>query len=187
MRFKSVGNKGDRIMTVIVNNDVNNTTLRQGSPCFMDLTPAIPDPRGGAGVVTPEGLASAQQVFFAGLNTGADSVPGGDCLFGQYAESIVYGFYDYCRVLLSTRATSTDVWASYAAVALGDIMSFVTTSGVQAVQRSAAGSASNQGWWINAAQSLVSATTQASSVTTPTFGNSTAYVTQLRVRVAALA
>lgn len=173
------GNKADKIAIVIKNNDPNSTVLLAGSPCFFNV-PASTTQNNGLEIACPDALASAQQGHFAGFNLGKSMN------IGDFGEAIAYGYFDYCRVLLSTRATTTDVWASYAAITIGDIMSFVTTSGVQAVQRSGAGSATNLGWWVMAAQTLASATTQASSFATAGVGNSTAIVTQLRCQVRAI-
>ena len=175
MRFKQVGNKADLIAVVIRNNDANSKVLLNGAPCFFIADATLR----GLDVNTAEGLANANQAFFAGFNLNPSRN------IGDFGEAMAFGYYDYARVLLATRATSTDVWASYAAVVLGDIMSFVTTSGVQAIARSAAASATNVGWWIQAAATLVSQTTQASSIANG-IGNSTAMVTQLRVQVRAI-
>lgn len=177
MRFKMVGNKGDIAAIVIRNNDPNSLTILQGAPCsFISNAPTATK---GADAKAVEGLAAAEGGFFAGFNMSQT------LQIGDYGESIMYGFYDYARVLLATRSASDAAWASYSAIALGDIMSVVTTSGVQAVQRSGAGSATVLGWNIIAAQSIVSATTQTSSLANGV-GNSTALVTRLRVFVRAL-
>lgn len=181
MRLKFVGNKADKAVVVIKNANTS-IEIKPGAPVFFDCDAASPNQ--GLSVLSPDGLPNAEQGFFAGFNL-TPSPSGATLLVGDTGESLVYGIYDYARVLLSTRAASTDVWASYSAVALGDIMSFVSTSGVQAVQRSAAGSATCLGWWVQAAQTLVSQTTQASSVANGV-GNSTAMVTQLRVMVRVL-
>ena len=178
MRFKNVGNKGDTVAIVIQNNDAT-LALMAGAPCtfIADAAAAVK----GASVKTVDSRAAAEGGLFAGFNLS------GSLAVGAYGESIVYGFYDYARVLLSTRSDNSAAWLSYSAIALGDIMSIVSTPGVQAVQRSGAGSATVLGWNIIAAQTLVSQTTQTSSVLpTGGVGNSTAMVTQLRVFVRAL-
>lgn len=174
MDFKYVGNKADKAQ-VTIQSDEASIVIMSGAPIALKANGSYP----GLSVTSIEGLAAANTPFFAGFNIGPAMNP------TDYAKAQVYGFFEYARVLLSTRATSTDVWASYSAIAIGDIMSLVTTSGVQAVQRSGAGSASNQGWWLNAGATLVSATTQASSIANGV-GNSTAMVTQLRCFVRAL-
>jgi hypothetical protein len=179
MRFKFAGNKADKVIVVIKNNDPNSTVIKSGAPTFF-VVPASTTNNNGLEVAAADALASAQAGFFAGFNLSP-----GNMNVGDFGEAMMYGYFDYARVLLSTRATSTDVWASYAAIVVGDIMSFVTTSGVQAVQRSGAGSNSNIGWWLQAAQSLVSQTTQVSSVVNGV-GNSTAMITQLRLQVRAI-
>lgn len=182
MRFKSVGNKGDTIAIVIQNNDAA-IALKAGAPCFMisDAASAIK----GASVKTIEGLAAAEGGLFAGFNLGGVNPA---LAVSEYGESLIYGFYDYARVLLATRSASSANWLSYSAIALGDIMSFVTTSGVQAMQRSGAGSATVLGWNVIAAQSIVSASSGSDSADRATagVGNSTALITQLRVFVRAL-
>ena len=177
MRFKNVGNKADMCAIVTRNNDPNSLAFKAGAPLFFISNATLR----GLDVKVADGLVAAEGGLFAGFNLS------GAMVVGDFGESMVFGFYDYARVLLSTRATTTDVWVSYSAIALGDIMSFITTSGVQAVQRSGAGSATVLGWNVIAAQTLVSFTTQASSVLTAgVVGNSTAMVTQLRVFVRAL-
>lgn len=180
MRLHFNGNKPDLLAIVIQNEDPNSTVIKQGAPVFFNIPPTVSNNR-GVEVQAADGLANAAHAFFAGFNLNQS------LNIGSYGEAIAFGYYDFARVLLTTRATSTDVWASYAAIAIGDIYSFVSTSGVQAIQRSGAGSATNLGWWMVAAQTLVSATTQASSVLTAgVVGNSTAMVTQLRVQVRAI-
>jgi len=178
MRFKNVGNKADIIALVVKNNDPNSVVILPGAPVFFNGTGTAA--QRGLEVGASDALPNAVHAFFAGFNMLGKSLN-----IGDFGEVMAYGYFDFARVLLSTRATSTDVWASYAAIALGDIMSFVTTSGVQAVQRSGAGSATNIQWWMQAAQTLVSFTTQASSVTNG-IGNSTAMITQLRLQVRAV-
>ena len=179
MRFKYDGNKPDLIALVIQNQDPNNTVIKAGAPVFFNIPPTVSGNR-GLEVAAADGLANAAHAFFAGFNIGQA------VQIGQFSEAMAFGYYDFARVLLSTRATTTDVWASYAAIAIGDIYSFVSSSGVQAIQRSGAGSATNLGWWMVAAQTLASATTQASSFATSGVGNSTALITQLRVQVRAI-
>lgn len=179
MRFKMVGNKGDTGIVVIQNNDAA-LALKAGAPCFFVSNAATAIK--GASAKTIEGLAAAEGAFFAGFNVNQS------LNVGDYGESILYGFYDYARVLLATRSASSAVWLSYSAIALGDIMSFVTTSGVQAVQRSAAGSATVLGWNVIAAETLVSASSGSDSADRATagVGNSTALVSRMRVFVRAL-
>jgi hypothetical protein len=177
MQFKYTGNKGDTALVVIKNNDPNSTVVLQGAPVHF-IADAVTAAK-GRDVKAQDGRAGAETGFFAGFNIS------GSLNIGDQGQAFAYGFYDYARVLLSTRATTTDVWASYSAIALGDIMKFITTSGVQAVQRSGAGSDTNAPWFVLAAATLVSQTTQASSVANG-IGNSTAMVTTLRVHVRAL-
>lgn len=179
MRFKSVGNKADLAAVVIRNNDPNSTVIKTGAPTFFIDNATLR----GLDVAAADGLAAANQGGFAGFNV---SQP---LNVGDFGEAMVFGYYDYARIFLSSRATTTDSWASYAAIVLGDIMAFITGSGIQGVSRSGAGSATNLGWWVRAAQTLASATTLASSVggaSTLVVGNSTALMTLLRVQVRAM-
>jgi len=83
---------------------------------------------------------------------------------GGNGQAMTYGFYQEARIIKMTRAATTDVFASYSAGAIGDILDFLTVTGVQALTRSGAGSATNDGWFAQLMETFVSSTTQASSV-----------------------
>jgi hypothetical protein len=152
MRFKPVGNKKDLIANNILSDEASITILA-GGPTFLKPDGLQP----GISAVSAETLAAALQPFFWGFAL-TDVVP------GALGEAIGFGMYDYARVLLTSRSATDATWASYSAIALGDIMAIVTTAGVQAVQRTGAGSASVLGFDVIAGQTKVSQTTQASSL-----------------------
>ena len=156
-------------------------TILKGSPVFykMDGGGSNTYPDDGIEVVSAESLAAASQTMFAGLAT-ADISP------GQYKESMVHGICSYARVITSTRAATTDVWVSYSAGAVGDILSINTATGsVQALSRVGAGSAGVFNMF-GLAQTYASATTLASSVGSAIFSASLFSTSAVKVFVRSL-
>lgn len=151
MRIKTVGD-GKEVALVGFTNEESSVAIKRGGPVFYKpLATAV-----GKGAVSAESLANASQNMFAGFNAGPDVAANGR------GEAQAYGFFEYARVLVTTRAASTDAWASYPAVALNDQLKFVTAAGVQAVDRSGAGAA-NVLVAVAAAFSYASSTTIAST------------------------
>lgn len=150
------GNKPNRQRNKVRSQETTVTILK-GSPMFYS-----PDGTGdGIDVVQAGGLAAVLQGFFAGFAM-QDIAP------GKIREGLVHGVCEYARVIVATRAASTDVWASYAAGAIGDVMSVNTAtndgaSGIQALSRVGVGSAGIFPMWA-LGTSYASATTQASSI-----------------------
>lgn len=153
MRFQTLGN-ARQFASVTVKSVEASVTIKAGGPVFFDPDATT---RNGLAVLSAESLAAAEQGFFAGIAL-ADIGP------GKFGDAHIFGICRSVRVLLATRAASSDVWASYAAGAIGDIMSLNTGVDAQCVVRSGAGSASNIFWAIRLAELYASATTIASSI-----------------------
>lgn len=170
MRFQTLGNKPGAAVEQIFSAETT-VTIKKGSPVFLNLNGT----EDGLRVVSAESFTIAKHAVFFGLAL-ADIAP---LTFG---ESIMYGFYAYCRWRYTTRAASTDVWASYSAGAIGDVAGFISLAGDQAVSRSVA--AADTMWMpaIVLAETYASATTSASSLG----GTSTASIGTLKVLVRAL-
>lgn len=161
MRFKYTGNKKDIAAVVIKNGDTIG--IRSGGPVFQKMN-ATDD---GLAVVSGNNLAAAAEQGFFGIAIS-------DIAAGAFGEAQVYGYFDYARVATCTRAASTDVWASYSAGALRDMLKLMTGTGDVAASVSAdqcfvrlgAGSAlSVSGLWpVILGSSFASSTTQASSL-----------------------
>lgn len=152
MRIKQVGNKKESAAGNFVSDEATITILA-GSPVYLKPDGTVP----GLSAVSADSIAAARQPFFFGLAI-ADTAPLG------LSEAVVYGMFDYARIVLTSRSATSATWASYAALAIGDIMSVVTAAGVQALSQSGAGSASVQGWDVVLGSTYPSQTTQASSL-----------------------
>lgn len=152
MKSQTLGNKPQTMRKLVYNEDT--VTIRKGAPVFLKADSGT---RKGFGVKSSNSLAVAEQGFFFGLAT--TDIPA-----SAYGET-VFGYYDSARVIFTSRAASTDVWLSNVAGALGDVLTPITAVGVQALSRSAAGSALTNIKPIILAETFASATTLASSIT----------------------
>lgn len=173
MRFKTVGTKRD-IMAVTLKN-ADTLTIFQGAP----VSVAANGTNDGLAGKTYVNLAAAVQGLFFGVALT-------DIAANAFGEAQMFGFNDVTRVRLTTRAASTDVWASYAAGAVGDILIPVTGTGAVAASVSADQAFSNSGsnpFTVHArvrlGQTYASATTQASSLG----GSSTASVSTYKAMI----
>lgn len=120
MRFKQTGNKRD-IVAVVVKNTSDTVTIHKGSPVFLDV--ATPD---GLLVKGPANVAAAETgANFFGLAT-ADIAP------GAYGESVVFGYFNQARIVLTTRTASSGTWQTYSALAIGDYVTALTGTGTGA-------------------------------------------------------
>lgn len=147
-------------------------TILKGGPVFYNMNGT----RDGFDAVSAESIAAAKQGFCAGLAV-IDTAP------GKVRESIIFGTCDYARVITATRGATTDPWGSYAAIAVGDILSILSATGsVQGLTRAGAGSAGVFPFFA-AVGTLASATTQASSVGSATFSGSLNSTSALKVFV----
>jgi len=98
--------------------------------------------------------AAVTPALLAGIAT-KSAAPGEsfDVIVGGYAPSVC--------VQLMTRAATTDGWASYPAIAVGDYMTVETVNGC--AMRSGAGAAAGYAYQLVAMNTVASATTQAST------------------------
>lgn len=163
------GDKANRARAKVRNAETSITILK-GAPMFYNMNGTSD----GIDAISSEAIPAAKQGFFAGIAL-QDIAP------GKIRESLVSGVCEFARILTASRAATTDAWASYAAGATGDILSFLSGAGLQAFARSAAGSASNQFWVAQLVGTFASATTQASSVGSATFSASTWSTTTAKV------
>ena len=114
MRAKYTGNKADKIIFNIKNAEAS-ATIALGAPVIFSLssTAAADD---GLAVVNPSTAAVANYQLGAGVN----------CTYAlannQMGEALIYGYCPSTLVKLGTRATSTDSWASVAAIASGVLL-----------------------------------------------------------------
>ena len=159
MRFKFAGNKKD-IAAIVFRNNEATLAIKLGAPVVQDF--ADTDNLGVDGK-TCVSLAAAQQGGYWGTNIT------GDVESGNYGEAQVYGHNNITRVQLTSRAASTDVWASIAAGTIGEYLTMVTGTGNTAsngdqclVRVATAAQTVNQ--FARLAETWASTDTQASSV-----------------------
>ena len=114
MRMKFAGNKRDNVIIIVLNKEAT-ATLQVGQPVFYNLTGTADAQNDGLGVVNPSTALVASYQLCAGVLLNQLAV-------GQFGESIVYGYNQSTLVKLASRATSTDSWSSYAAVASGVLL-----------------------------------------------------------------
>lgn len=157
MRFKQVGNKYDVAAIVFKNNDAQN--IKVNAPVVLDFSPTT---ELGAQAKSTNSLAAAEQGNFFGISLT-------EVLPGQYGEAQVFGFNPNARIVLTTRAASTDVWASQAAGSIGEYLTMGTGTGLAAsvgdqalVRVGTAAQTVNQ--MVRLAETFASATTLASSL-----------------------
>lgn len=154
MNIPQIGNKADQVIANI-KSDEASITIKSGGPVYLQLD-TVDD---GLAVLSAESLAAADIPLFYGLAL-SDIGPAVD------GQSLVFGVHNAGRIVLATRAATTDVWASYSAGAVGDIMTVVTATGtIQALIRAGANTATTNAM-IHArlAGTYASATTIASSL-----------------------
>jgi len=158
MRFKVVGSKRDIMATVIRNSDT--ISIKAGSPVFL----AVTGTEDGLRAVSSNNLAAALQGNFFGFAYA-------DIAVNAFGEAQVCGFNDGIRLRATTRAASTDVWASYPAGGIGDALLPVTGTGTAAGSTDADQGMSNAGSaaasiraLARLGQTYASQTTQASSL-----------------------
>lgn len=169
MRFKVVGTRRD-IMAVTVKN-ADTIPILAGAPCSV----AANGTNDGLAAVSYNNLSAAKQGLFFG-------VVFNEIAAGAFGESQVFGFNDSVRIRVATRAASTDVWASYAAGSIGNGLIPITGTGAGAGSTAADQCFSDQGTLANTVfvrvrlgQTFASATTQASSIGTPSTASVSTY------------
>lgn len=134
---------------ISLRNGEASLSFSQGMPLVLLST----DP--SAAITPVTGAADAlNHALFIGLS-GADAhAP------GRYGDVIMAGYHRAARVLRMTKAASTDIWASFVAIAIGDY--FTIDSVNNALMRSGAGAAIGNPQKIAALEAFVSHTTRAS-------------------------
>ncbi len=127
MRLKENGNGVDTLC-VVIRNMSTSVTIQQGAPVFNQYTGSFP----GKDVVSSQESVAADQVSFYGCSI-QSLAPGAE----GYAQ--MFGFMQNVRIVLNSRAASTDVYATRPAIAIGDILvPSPSTVGVAGWQRSSA-------------------------------------------------
>lgn len=167
------GDKPNRARNKIRNAETTLTILK-GGPTFYNMNGT----RDGIDALSAESIPNAKQGFFAGLAMQ-------DITIGKIRECQTSGVCEYGRVVLTSRAATTDVWASYAAGVVGDVLSVHSGAGVQALSRTGAASAGILPVWA-LGSAYASATTQASSVSSGVFGASLFLVINTKVFIRSL-
>lgn len=152
MRMKMAGNKRD-IMAIVVLNKEATASMVIGQPVFYNLTGTADAVNDGVGVVNPSTALVASYQLCAGVLANQLAV-------GQFGESITYGYSQSTLVKLASRATSTDSWSSYAAVASGVLLLPDFTNNVWISAANVAAQSSPQNLLLDA---IASATTLASN------------------------
>jgi hypothetical protein len=161
-------NKPEDIVLAVRNAEVS-ATIRGGSPVVL----AMNGTDDGLAVVLPSSSTAAKIGAFQIGVAIRDMSP------GETNDCQVYGFNRNARILRSTRAASTDAWASMAAITIGDLLSIDSVNNCFA----RSGAASNIGikWPYQFAESIASATTLASSVLGINAASATAYIQNVKV------
>lgn len=152
MQFKQAGNKRDSISIVVVNKEAS-ATLQIGQPVFYNLSGTADANNDGLGVVNPSTELVAAYQLCAGVLQNQLAV-------GQFGQSLVFGYSSSTLVKLASRATSTDSWSSYAAVASGVLLLPDFTNNVWISAANVAAQSSPQNILLDA---IVSVTTLASN------------------------
>lgn len=151
-KFQLLNKESPERFFFYVRNGETSLALLAGEPVAYDMDGT----RDGRDVSRANTAAAAKATtLFAGI-------PPLQIDANQSGMAQVYGFNDNLIYINQTRAASTDVWASYPAVAVGDKLR-VETAG-NGITRVAAGAASEFLAGIAAAQTVASATTLASSI-----------------------
>ena len=116
MRAKYVGNRADKISVVIKNMEASSsTTLPLGAPVIWKLTSTASTDTydDGRGVILPSTAGAINYQLLAGINMNQNLAQ------NLYGEAQTYGYCASTLIKLTSRATSTDSWASVATVASG--------------------------------------------------------------------
>jgi len=150
MRLRHVGNKNDIAAVNVINADAN--TIPFGSPVFFDFNGT----RDGRAVVDANSAAAAKQGLFAGILLQTLAT-------GQAGEAIVFGMFEKVSVIRATRAATTDSFASQSAIAVGDVMGFVSGSAINGMSRAAAAASTNTPNFVIAGEVAASLASSAAS------------------------
>ena len=169
MRYQLLNKESPEKIFIYVRNG-SGGTLSAGRPTAFDMD-GTRDGRDVSSSTTATGVKAT--TLFAG-------VPPLDIADNNSGMVQVFGYTDNLIYAHMTRAASTDAWASYGALAVGVRMSIDTVA--NAFQGTVAGAVSAFLANFAAAQTLVSATTLASSVG----GTALALTTQIRAFLRAM-
>lgn len=173
MQGKTVTSLKPETMYATVYNQESSNAIGAGEPCCFNYNGTYD----GAGVVTPNtGTGAKATSLFAGIASRAISA-------GSQGIVQRLGLCRYTKVLRMTRAATTDAWASYPALAIGDVLVVDTVN--NAVSRNAAGASSAYLGFCMAAETAASATTQASSAVS-TASAATAIFTYMKTHLRTL-
>lgn len=112
MRAKYIGNKADAFIHVIKSQEAT-AVIPLGAPVILQLNSTSDSVGDGVDVVLPSTAGAINYGLAYGVNLTYQLAA------GQYGEAMVYGFTPSVLVKLSTRATTTDSWASVQSVASG--------------------------------------------------------------------
>lgn len=172
------------------------SSLPYGSPCaFMfdattnGFSPGYARSNDGLGVKLPSSATGTlAHTGFAGIVRG--NVMGSTAnTVGSSRRALaqIFGICISTILVLSTRATSTDVWASQAAYALGDSLVVNTVAGLNGFSDNAAGAATAfLPFAVNAGFTQASVTTTGSSAYSATFSANTVMTTYGKVFLRAM-
>lgn len=154
---------------IAVKNIETSAAIEAGTPMIYGFT-GTDD---GFGVVLPTSSSAAKVgAFLVGIATKRLAA-------GVQDEACqIYGFNRNTRVVRGTRAASTDAWPTFAAFAIGDILSVDTVN--NCCGRFGAASNLAVKWPMVAAESAVSVTTMASSVLGQNAASATAYIQTMK-------
>src|ERR1035437_6111518 len=109
MRAKYVGNKADKII-MNVRNDEASTTILAGTPLVLNLSTTASASGDGLGVVLP--ATAGDPLSFAckyGVATNTLAV-------GQYGETVLFGIVTNALIARATRASSTASFSTYTTI-----------------------------------------------------------------------
>lgn len=163
MKIQTLGRKSQNVYKHVFNADT--IVIKKGAPVVLSL-----GTRGGYGVKSVSNLAAAEQGLFFGCATADIPV--------SAEGDVIFGYFEYARVVVQSRSDTDAVWASSTGFALGDVLAILTASstvagqsvGAQCFSRSAAGSAFTNRQEVIMAETGASTTTAASSLSAAAVG-----------------
>lgn len=187
--------EADKIYIPVLNIEAS-VTIPYGCPVAFSMdastngsSPGATISNDGLGVVLPvTATATKASTLFAGVARG-NCMGRTDNLIGNSRRGLaqIFGICNSTILVLSTRAATTDVWASQAAYALGDSLLVNTVAGLQGFSDNAAGAATAfLPFAVNASFTQASVTTTGSSAYSATFSANTVMTTYGKVFLRAM-